>query len=154
MGKREIAMKLFSALAVGLMLAGPVSAQDYATALQNWKPLAEQGDASAQYNLGVMYANGFGVPQDYMEALKWWWLAADQGYADAQIKVGLAYSIGLTLPSDIVTAHMWVNIGAANGAEDGRESLDFVEENMTLDQILEAQRRARVCMASNYQDCD
>jgi TPR repeat protein len=37
---------------------------DYATALQEWKPLAEQGHASAQYNLGVMYANGYGVTQD------------------------------------------------------------------------------------------
>ncbi|GAB6068870.1 hypothetical protein JCM13664_21910 [Methylothermus subterraneus] len=38
---------------------------DYATALKEWRPLAEQGDAVAQYNLGVMYDNGLGVPQDY-----------------------------------------------------------------------------------------
>jgi hypothetical protein len=37
---------------------------DYATALKKWRPLAEAGDATAQYNLGVMYANGYGVPQD------------------------------------------------------------------------------------------
>ena len=39
---------------------------DYATALEEWLPVAEQGDASAQYNLGLMYYNGEGVPQDYL----------------------------------------------------------------------------------------
>jgi TPR repeat protein len=46
-------------------------AGDFATALQEWKPLAEQGNATAQYNLALMYGNGRGVPQDYAEAVKW-----------------------------------------------------------------------------------
>ena len=50
---------------------------DYATALKEWKPLAEKGDAVAQYNLGQMYRNGDGVPQDYTEAVRWWRLAAE-----------------------------------------------------------------------------
>ncbi|MGB7369299.1 MAG: sel1 repeat family protein, partial [Methylovirgula sp.] len=54
---------------------------DYATALRLWRSLADQGNADAQYNLGVMYANGQGVPQDYAEAAKWYRLAADQGNA-------------------------------------------------------------------------
>jgi TPR repeat protein len=45
---------------------------DYATAMREWRPLAEAGDASAQYNLGVMYANGEGVPEDDAEAVKWY----------------------------------------------------------------------------------
>ena len=44
---------------------------DYATALREWRPLAEQGNAKAQYNLGAMYYSGLGVPQDYAEAVKW-----------------------------------------------------------------------------------
>ena len=40
-------------------------AGDFATALQEWTPLAEQGNSTAQYALGVMYDNGYGVPQDY-----------------------------------------------------------------------------------------
>ena len=44
---------------------------DHQTAFQFWKPLAEQGYASAQYNLGVMYANGYGVPQDKNLAKEW-----------------------------------------------------------------------------------
>jgi TPR repeat protein len=56
---------------------------DYATALRLIRPLAEQGGAKAQYNLGQMYRDGQGVPQDYAEAVKWYRLAAEQGYADA-----------------------------------------------------------------------
>ena len=58
-------------------------AGDYATALQEWTPLAEAGDEVAQYNLGVMYDNGLGVPQDPKEAVKWYRLAAEQGDVDA-----------------------------------------------------------------------
>jgi hypothetical protein len=57
---------------------------DYATALREWEPLAKQGDADAQYYLGVMDANGQGVPQDYKTAVKWFKLAAEQGNAYAQ----------------------------------------------------------------------
>ena len=52
---------------------------DYATALRIWRSLADQGDANAQYNLGLMYQKGKGVPQDYKEAVKWYMLAAEQG---------------------------------------------------------------------------
>ena len=56
---------------------------DYATALREWEPLAEQGLAAAQSNLGVMYKNGQGVPQDDKTAVKWYTLAAEQGDYDA-----------------------------------------------------------------------
>ena len=67
---------------------------DYATALREWKPLAEQGDATAQSNLGLMYQKGKGVPKDNKEAVKWSRKAADQGNADAQIYLGDAYRGG------------------------------------------------------------
>ena len=57
---------------------------DYAIALREWKPLAKQGDAAAQFNLGVMYEKGQGVPQDDKTAVKWYRLAAEQGFARAQ----------------------------------------------------------------------
>ncbi len=87
---------LLISLAFLMTLSAPVAAQDFqkglaaaqagdfATALKEWKPLAEAGNADAQYNLGLMYTNGDGVPQDYKEAVKWYRLAAEQGYADAQ----------------------------------------------------------------------
>ena len=64
------------------------SRKDYATALKIWKPLAEQGHANAQFDLGVIYDNGDGVPQDYAEAVKWYRMAAEQGYATAQFNLG------------------------------------------------------------------
>src|SRR6476469_4305989 len=67
---------------------------DYATALGIWRPLAEQGNAFAQCNLGVAYANGHGVTQDVSEAVKWFRLAAGQGDAFAQSNLGVAYAKG------------------------------------------------------------
>ena len=77
-------------LLIGLLLATPAWADfqagydasqrgDYETALAEFRPLAEQGDASPQYNLGVMYANGAGVPQNYVLAYMWANLAASTG---------------------------------------------------------------------------
>ena len=53
--------------------------KDYSTAVRLWRELAEQGDANAQFNVGLMYGNGQGVIQDYAEAVKWYRLAAEQG---------------------------------------------------------------------------
>ena len=166
-------MKLLSALAVGLMLAGPVLAQDneigpwtfyqgaqayaagdYATALQKFLPLAEQGDAKAQEALGFLYDYGLGVGQDSAEAVKWYRLAAEQGHEMAQATLGMSYFAGLGVPQDFVTAHMWSNISAANGTNIGAITRDEIAAKMTPADITEAQRRARVCLASNYQDCD
>ena len=63
-------------------------AGNYIIAYENFKPLAEQGDALAQFNLGYMYHYGKGVLQDYAEAVKWYRLAADQGDALAQFNLG------------------------------------------------------------------
>ena len=52
--------------------------------LDELRALAEQGDAEAQFSLGIMYDSGRGVPQDATEAIRWYRLAADQGFADAQ----------------------------------------------------------------------
>ncbi len=64
---------------------------DYKTAFNEWKPLAEQGDARAQYNLGLMHANGEGMLRDEKEAVKWYRKAAEQGDAEAQYNLGLMY---------------------------------------------------------------
>lgn len=57
-------------------------------------------DAAAQYNLGLAYHKGLGVPQDYEEAVKWYRLAAEQGNADAQLSLGFMYDEGLGVPWD------------------------------------------------------
>jgi TPR repeat protein len=56
-----------------------VKKRDYATAVRIIRPLAEQGDARAQYTLGVFYDNGLGVPQDRVTSYMWFDLSAAQG---------------------------------------------------------------------------
>ncbi len=73
---------------------------DYETALKEFRPLAEQGYASAQSNLGLMYDNGQGVSQDYQEAVKWYRRAAEQGLAIAQSNLGVGYDRGRGVPQD------------------------------------------------------
>ena len=73
---------------------------DYATAVREWLPLAEQGYVNAQYNLGVMYVKGQGVPQDYVQAAMWYRRAAQQGKALAQNNLGVMYEHGQGVPQD------------------------------------------------------
>ena len=116
---------------------------DYDTALKEWRPLAEQGLSQAQYNLGLMYAEGEGVAQDYQEAVRWYRLAAEQGNEAAQGKLGTMYYLGQGMPKDNVLAHMWVNLAAAQGLESASEMRDHLEKAMTPAQIAGAQRLAR-----------
>ena len=83
---------------------GAYQSGDYATALRELTPLAKQGDARAQFSLGVMYEDGKGVPQDYKTAVKWYRLAAEQGDADAQFLLEyLERRIAQQKPSPTVT---------------------------------------------------
>lgn len=88
---------------------------DYATAVRILRPLAEQGDAAAQHNLGSFYAAGQGVPQDYAKAVKWWRKAAEQGFAGAQYILGFAYAKGQGVPQDYVEAVKWSRKAAEQG---------------------------------------
>ena len=126
---------------------------DFATALKEWKPLAEEGNAVAQNNLGVMYNNGNGVPQDYEEAVRWYQLAAEQGDAKAQGNLGVMYAFGNGVMKDYVYAHMWGNIASMNGNDLGALLRDDFAEKMTSSQIEEAQRLARECVKKNYKGC-
>jgi len=88
---------------------------DYATALKEWKPLAEQGYAFAQYNLGILYEYGNGVPKDYAEAVKWYRLSAEQGYAISQYSLGLMHSNGYGVLKDKAEAVKWWRLSAEQG---------------------------------------
>ncbi len=88
---------------------------DYMTALREFRPLADQGGASAQNNLGVLYGKGQGVPQDYAQARHWWEKAAAQGDAKAQYNLGVMYFNGYAVPQDYVQARQWYEKAAAQG---------------------------------------
>ena len=133
--------KFISALAVVLALSSTAQAQDYdkglaaaqagdyATALQEWRPLAEQGDAEAQYNLGIMYDYGWGVPQDYAEAVSWYRKAAEQGDADAQNNLGFVYANGKGVPQDYTEAVSWYRKAAEQGYGLAQTNLGIMYQN-------------------------
>jgi len=127
--------------------------QDYKAAAKWFTEAAKQGDADAQYNIGHMYAEGQGVIQDYKMAVMWFTRAAEQGYASAQSNLAYMYDKGWGVLQDLVYAHMWWNISASNGIEIAIENINKVAERMTTEQIAEAQKLARECVAKNYKGC-
>jgi len=126
---------------------------DYTTALKEFAALAEQGNAYAQYNLGVMYDTGQGVPQDYKQAVKWYTKAAEQGKAEAQYNLGIKYAEGQGVPQDNVYAHMWFNLAAVDGSKDASKNRDIIAKRMTTADISKAQSLARECLKKNYKGC-
>jgi len=116
---------------------------DHPTALKEWRPLAEQGNADAQFNLGVMYYFGRGVRQDYKEAVRWYRLAAAQGHASAQYKLGSMYHHGQDVPRDFVQAYMWSSLAAAQGHELARKARGLLAEKMTAEELVKASLLAR-----------
>ena len=117
--------------------------KDYKTAYKLWLPLAEQGNALAQFFLGLMYAEGQGVPQDYKEAVKWFRLSAEQGLAQAQYNLGVIYGKGQGVPQDDVLAHMWFNLSSSQGITTAIKNRNIVENKMTKQQINKAQELGR-----------
>jgi TPR repeat protein len=88
---------------------------DYTTALRLYRPIAEQGNSYAQYEIGRMYSNGHGVPQNFTEALKWFRLAADQGNVKGQVALGIHYYLGQSVRRNIVEARKWFRLAADQG---------------------------------------
>ena len=101
-------------------------AGDYATALQEFRPLAEQGNAEAQAWLGWMYDIGQGVPQDYAEAVKWYRLAAEQGHAKAQNNLGNMYGTGRGVPQDYAEAVRLSQLAAEQGNANAQGNLSVM----------------------------
>ena len=88
---------------------------DFTTALREWRPLAERGEALAQYNLGLLYRKGRGVPQDDVQARQWYEKAAAQGQAKAQYNLGTLYLNGSGVPKDYQQALRWFRMAADQG---------------------------------------
>ena len=106
-----------------------VKREDYATAIKLWRPLAEQGDAKAQFSIGVMYANGHGFTKDNKKAVKWYRLAAEQGHAAAQSNLGVMYSFGWGVLQDYKEAVKWYRLAAEQGHVTGQFNLASMYDN-------------------------
>ena len=116
---------------------------DYAAALGIIRPLAEEGNVAAQFNLGVMYQLSHGVPQDNEAAVSWYRKAAEQGLAQAQYNLGVMYANGEGVAQDYAAAHMWFNLASASRNKNAVKARDIVAAQLTPAQIAEAQKLAR-----------
>jgi len=99
---------------------------DYATAMKEFRSLAEQGDAGAQYIVGMMYFKGNGAPQDYKEAQRWFRLAAEQGNRLAQVNLGNLYLLGKGVPQDDTEALKWLRPAAEEGVNTAQMKLGVI----------------------------
>ena len=96
---------------------------DYATALREWRLSAEQGNVSAQFNLGFIHDKGQGVAQDYLEAVKWYSKAAKQGDAVAQYSLGVMYDYMRGVLLDYKAAVRWYRKAAIQGVAEAQLNL-------------------------------
>jgi len=119
--------------------------EDAVAAVRELRPLAERGSADAQFNLGSLYYQGWGLPQDYQEAVRWFRRAAEQRHLHAQATLGTIYAEGVqgVIAQDYPQALMWFIFAAAQGDAEAMGFRDTLAAKMTPSQITEAQKMAR-----------
>ena len=132
---RALRLVVAHGLLVGFCICAPLAARIHSSApkppqnqtevpdVEAVRLAAEQGDAAAQINLGVMYAEGRGVPQDDAEAVRWFRLAAEQRDAEAQFNLGVMYYAGRGVPQDDAEAVRWYRLAASRGFTDAQFNL-------------------------------
>lgn len=113
--KHRILQSLVIPLVTAAWLAVPVMAAEEDLSFEAVKFWAEQGYMAAQYNLGVRYDNGEGVPENDAEAVKWYRLAAEQGNALAQNNLGFMYDNGTGVSENDSEAIKWYRLSAIQG---------------------------------------
>ncbi len=148
---------LFFLLASGLLSVAPVWAAegdwdqartahergDYAAELAIVRPLAEQGYPYAQFNLGVLYDNGYGMPEDNAQAMIWYRKAAEQGLPQAQVNLAIMYEEGEGVPADYVEAYLWYALADAQGDSQAPQAKRDIAKKMTPAQIETAEQRIK-----------
>ena len=121
-----LAISLLSSVGLGADLEKGLAAYnvgDYETSLAECQPLAEEGNAMAQFCVGRLYANGFGVAMNDELALRWYGLAADQGYSEAQFNLGLMHANGWGVEMNDQEAAKWYRLAAEQGFITAQTSL-------------------------------
>ena len=130
---------------------------DYQTAFKLWLPLAEQGNADAQFNLGLMYYNGRGVKQDDFEAVKWFRKAAEQGDETAQFNLGVMYGKGRGVKQDDVEAMKWFRKAAEQGNAHAQALLGFsyiLGRGVRVNKSLAKEWFGKACDNGNQDGCE
>ena len=126
---------------------------DFMTAMNEWKPLAERGGATSQFQVGWLYNEGKGVTKNYKTAIKWYLLAAEQGYAYAQTALGRMYEGGYGFSQNYIYAYMWFSVAASRWDKDAESMLDKAAKYLSIAQLKMAQELARECVRKKYKGC-
>lgn len=161
MFKRILTLLLLALAGHGAAHGGPFedadaayASGDHVTALRLYRGLAQEGNPSAQFNLGIMHDFGQGAVKDAAEAVRWYRAAAAQGHGGAQFNLGGMYFEGLGVPRDPVRAYMWFALGATAGAPGASRNRSTVGKMLSPAQLEQAQELVRACQARNFQGCD
>ena len=101
---------------------------DFEAAILEWRPLAEEGDARAQYYLGLMYARGEGLPEDNHQAAQWFRKSAEQGNPQSQYHLGMLCANGKGVPEDDRQAVHWLSESARQGDARAQFNLGIMYE--------------------------
>ena len=114
---------------------------DYAAAYREWLLLAEEGDAEAQFNLGILYDLGQGVAQSKVRAATWYRRSAEQGFAAAQYNLAVMFKNGEGIPQNNVLAYALFDLAAADDPE-AAEQRDSMARSIAAEEIDRAVRLA------------
>ena len=146
---------------------------DYATALHEWTPLAERGNADAANHIGQIYRNGQGVLRDHKTAVKWYRLAAEEGHAFGAINLAFAYFSAKGVEENWVSGYVWtlIALDSATKVVESKKNVSLlrkyhaiidefvprikkeIKKKLTSAQITESEKLARECIRKNYKDC-
>jgi len=155
-----MAIKRRSMVAIGVLLLLAVVAglgrwyelqRAQPQSLVDLRKLADQGDAEAQFQMGVRYHNGEDVPQDDTQAMQWFLRSAEQGHVDAQSHLGAYYWAGRGVPEDLSKAYFWSAIALAEGDDNSKSRLEGLASQMTQAQVSDARQQAEVWLRSHNQ---
>jgi len=128
---------------------------EYSKAVKLLLPLARQGNAVAQRDVGLMYFDGDGLARDSRKAVKWFSLSARQGQIGAQVNLGIAYATGEGVLRNPAQAYVWFNAAASQriGKSVAARFRDHMATELSTDQLQNAQSIAARCQATSYSDC-
>ena len=125
---------LLCSIAIALLASAACSKRTTESARAEFASLrdkAEAGNAAAQFDLGIMYRAGAGVPKDEVEAVKWYRKSAEQGNDRAQFNLGFMYATGDGVPKDAVEAVKWYRLAAEQGTAAAQSNLGLMYDNGT-----------------------
>jgi len=128
--------------------AGPVTVVPNSP--ETLRALANQGNADAQWNLGVRYHTGDGVVQDDAQAVRWFLRAAEQGHVSAQATLGAYYWAGRGVPQDLSRAYFWSVLALAQGDDGSKSRLEGLASQMTRAQVAAARQDAEEWLRQHH----